>query len=877
MKIVDALNHTTQITAHTGGGYPTTILDPNGVKTTRTYDGRQRLSTNAVTTTAGVLTTTWTYDKAGNLTQLTLPDSSYRLMTYDNAHRLTQIADNSGAYRLFTLDNLGDATAINEYSKAGGAAVASRSATFDSLGRILDDTSATTGKSIVYTWDGNGNPLTVTDGNGYTTKRAYDALNRVSTITDAASNKITVTYDLYDHPLKVTDQDSHSTSYVYDGFGERIETVSPDSGKTIYYYDLDGNLSETKDADGRIANRTYDALDRLLTVAYPGDSAENATLAWDQAGHGFGVGRLTGVNDALGTWSPSYDERGNLLTESRVMGGVTLNTAYSYDAASRISGITYPSGWIAKYARNAQGEVTGVTAAPNSTATPSSIVGSVAYLGLGEADTGLTFGNGVTEARGYDLDLRPTTLVDTGNAGALVQSLTYGYDYADNVKAVTDMVNGANTQAMNYDQLNRIKTASGGYGAYAWTYDNVGNRLTEQLGSNPASQYTYTPGTNRLATYLSGGVTQTYTYTQGGNIAGSTSKPKATPTAFTYNQAGRLATTSIPNAVGETLAYDWRGQMLTRTLAGDPPTVEQFQYGPANHLLEEDTGGVAEADYVYLGDRPVAAIAPASGTISYLHDDRLDTPQKATASSQAVAWAAVLNPFGVGTASGSIQQDLRMTGMFADANTALLHNGYRDLVPGFGRYLETDPIGLSGGMNTYGYVGQNPLSYVDPSGLLQFNPDGTISFSSSGSPMIVEHSNNNIIGREYGLVVPGVVYADDGTPIQASQNIPLNSDFDYDCHGMTFGGSQVWINNDQVDNILMHDNYTQASDPQPGDAVVYRDPNGNVVHSTTIISVNNPGGIYVIGKGGVGTPAVTTIGGGWNDPTVTPTVYRKKQ
>jgi RHS repeat-associated protein len=441
-----------------------------------------------------------------------------------------------------------------------------------------------------------------------------------------------------------------------------------------------------------------------------------STPAHASAGHGFGVGRLTGVNDALGTWSPSYDERGNLLTESRVMGGVTLNTAYSYDAASRISGITYPSGWIAKYARNAQGEVTGVTAQANATATPASIVGNIAYLGLGEADTGLTFGNGVAEARGYDLDLRPTTLTDTGTAGALVQSLTYGYDYADNVKAVTDMVNGANTQAMTYDTLNRIKTASGGYGAYAWTYDNVGNRLTEQLGSNPASQYTYTPGTSQFATYAAGGVTQTYSYTKSGNIAGSTSSPAGTPTGFTYNQADRLATASIPNAVGETLAYDWRGQMLTRTLAGDPPTVEQFQYGPANHLLEEDTGGVAQADYVYLGDRPVAAIAPASGTISYLHDDRLDTPQKATASNQTVAWAAVLNPFGVGAASGSIQQDLRMTGMFADANTGILHNGFRDLVPGFGRYLETDPIGLSGGMNTYGYVGQNPLGYVDPWG-----------------------------------------------------------------------------------------------------------------------------------------------------------------
>ncbi|MEY8876773.1 MAG: RHS repeat-associated core domain-containing protein, partial [Leptothrix sp. (in: b-proteobacteria)] len=143
---------------------------------------------------------------------------------------------------------------------------------------------------------------------------------------------------------------------------------------------------------------------------------------------------------------------------------------------------------------------------------------------------------------------------------------------------------------------------------------------------------------------------------------------------------------------------------------------------------EYDKSGAALREYIWLDDVPVAMFTPgatasAAPIVYYIHTDHLNTPRVVTDTAGNLRWRWIADPFGTAVPEtnpaglGAFVQNLRFPGQVADGETGLFYNMARYYDPMIGRYVESDPIGLQGGINTYAYVGGNPLSYMDPLGL----------------------------------------------------------------------------------------------------------------------------------------------------------------
>ncbi|MEO8388968.1 DUF6531 domain-containing protein [Polaromonas sp.] len=141
-SITNGAGHVTQFTQYDRAGRVRQMIDPKGIVTDTVYTPRGWVASTTVTPPGGVArTTTYNYDNAGQLTGVTLPDSTTMSYSYDAAHRLTGVTDAKGNTVSYTLDGMGNKTA-EQIKDPQGNLQRNITRVYDALNRVQQTTGA---------------------------------------------------------------------------------------------------------------------------------------------------------------------------------------------------------------------------------------------------------------------------------------------------------------------------------------------------------------------------------------------------------------------------------------------------------------------------------------------------------------------------------------------------------------------------------------------------------------------------------------------------------------------------------------------------------------------------------------------------------------
>lgn len=614
-KKANALGHEIEVTSHDGAGRPLTLIDANGVLTTLTYLARGWL--NSITIENGVsdAVTTIGYDNAGQITDVTLPNGVNLHYDYDSAHRLYQITDGDGNSLLYTLDNAGNITK-EEVFDSGSVLQRSVDNVFDELNRLRNTIGATDSQENLLGYDVNDNLTTSqlggTSGNNPVT-RLYDSLDRIKQIAHADGGNSYYSYNALDLLTSVTDQNGYITSYQYDGLSNLMQVVSPDTGTTTYSYDDAGNRTSQTDARGVSSQYSYDALNRLTTLVYPASTTENVTYAYDDISAGNkGVGQLTGIIDSSGSTQYVYNGLGQLEGKTVTLESTVYNWAYEYNLAGDLMKIFYPSGREVRYERNTLAQISAVYTKANAAATEELVVNSMNYKPFGPLSS-YTYGNGITQSTGYDVDYRVNTIDAQGSSNLL--DLTYDYWLTSNISDITDGIDSAKDQSFTYDHENRLTVATGQYGQLNYQYDNVGNRLqkTQADGANTTTDtYTYDNVSNQLDSVASNDGSTTnqrdFLYSATGNLIQDI-KQDGTVLDLSYNHANRYKELDQNTTLRALYLYNALGQRVVKNAASVGTINDHYHYNEQGRLLAvTTTTGIPKREFIYLDNLQIAAL-----------------------------------------------------------------------------------------------------------------------------------------------------------------------------------------------------------------------------------------------------------------------------
>jgi len=291
------------------------------------------------------------------------------------------------------------------------------------------------------------------------------AVRHVTQVTDAKGNNTGFTYDGNGNLLTLTDALNHITTWTYDSMDRPFTRTDPLQRQETYTYDLNGNLASSTDRKGQVTSVTYDPLNRTKFVGYNTVVNGGVTSYESTTSYTYDAGNRMrqAVDSAGGTITEGYDNLDRLTTETTPQGSVT----YGYDNADRLASMTVAGQTQMTYTFDNADRLTQI-------AQGTSTVG-FSYDNANRRAT-LTLPNGVNVSYGYDNDSNVTGITYKFGTNTL-GSLGYSYDQLGRRTQVSGSFARTNlpvavTSAV-YDAANELTQWNGG----TISYDANGNML----------------------------------------------------------------------------------------------------------------------------------------------------------------------------------------------------------------------------------------------------------------------------------------------------------------------------------------------------------------------------------------------------------------
>lgn len=594
ISISRVVNSTGTIQSETNGRQKTTSY---------AYDGMNRIRSITRPLNAAI-NVSWPVS-GGRVTSRVVTRGGYsQTTTFDGFGRPSYV-NTSGITRDTNYDALGYKSYESDLSSTTG-----HTYTTDVLGRVRSATHGGDGTSRIISFPGN-NVMQVRNERQYTTTYTYrsygDPDQKLLMRIDAPENVSTVfTRNIVGQPETIS-QNNVTRSYTYFPSNRFLQTeTNPETGTTTYGRDEVGNMTSRQVGSSGIAIYTYDGLNRLRHIDYPG-STPDVDLGYDNNNN------LALVANSNATRTLVYDDNDNRRTDTLTVGGVAFGMAYGYDTLDHLSTVTYPSLRQVSYAPDVLGRPT--------SAMPYVNTNSVTHWPNGVLQ-GFTYANGhvtsITEGPRQWI-----SSISANRGGTYAVNLGYGYDGLANVTSITNSLDSSDSKSLTYDGLDRLRTA--GSATIDYSVDGDIQAYTTSAGT---LTYTYGSSNNRLES-IGGYRNMTFGYDAYGNVTSNGSN------TFAYNDAGDL--TFVTGATPAEYKYDGKNHRVSVTKSNG---MTIHLYGEDGMLYGEyDANGTWKKEFVYLGQKLAATIenvpdiapeAPSSITV----------PTSSTNGTFAVTWGS---------------------------------------------------------------------------------------------------------------------------------------------------------------------------------------------------------------------------------------------